>query len=111
MNKFKVGQVWVTRDGRNATILTTKAKGRYRVVAIAECDGCHEILSYFEDGRYSSGSEGSSKDLVRQHRQPQEWWVNVYPNGTALVHESRERADAGGSKTRAECVRVREVIE
>ena len=48
--------------------------------------------------------------VVKEHREPREWWVNVYGH-KAAAYRTRAMADKAACSTRLECVHVREVIE
>ena len=66
----------VTRDGRNARIVCTDAKGTYPIVALIEEGGYDNALSYTKDGKLYVG-ETNDYDLFFAPEK-HEGWVNVY---------------------------------
>ena len=112
MSKFKVGQVWVTRDGRKARILATDLKRDDHILAVVENeDADDDARTYYLSGRYYSDQDHDS-DLIREHREPREWWVNLYADGSfSRPYETPESAFESSGPGRIECIRVREVIE
>lgn len=66
MGKFKVGQVWKSRNGYPWRIETLKAEGRaYPIVAVvAEGDDVNSVGTFTADGNYYSDGEASMNDLV-----------------------------------------------
>ena len=113
MSKFKVGQVWVTRDGRKARIVATDCKDAdYPVVALLESDEVgEEVQSFTPSGAFDRRGD-SSRDLIREHREPREWWANIYEfSEQPALHFSKAYADEAAGSDRIECIRVREVIE
>jgi hypothetical protein len=49
--------------------------------------------------------------VVKPHREPSEWWINVYNDGLAGAHKTRESAEMAKASNRIACIKVREVIE
>lgn len=81
----------VTRDGRKARIVCTDAFGAYPIVALIPCNG-NEIATHHKvTGAEKSGCDGL--DLLNAPAPKREWWVNVYANGDAFAHETKEQAD------------------
>lgn len=53
-----------------------------------------------------------SYNASRRPKVPREWWVNVYPpDSRSHTYATKEEADCSAAANRAECVRVREVLE
>ena len=113
MSKFKAGQVWVTRDGRKARIVATDSKIRgYPVIALIEDESRGEEVASFSAFGVFDPRGTSSRDLVREHREPREWWVNVYDNGfRGALHSTKESAEDCERAGVIDRIRVREVIE
>lgn len=68
---FKVGDVWLRRDGKKATILMTTYRGSGRpVVYVTEIgDGKDFIEAVTEEGLYSTSSTGEW-DLIKKYEPP-----------------------------------------
>ena len=49
--------------------------------------------------------------VIKEYREPREWWVNEYTSGGKGVHENKEEADKYATRNRIRCIRVREVLE
>ena len=48
--------------------------------------------------------------VVKEYREPREWWVNLYESGIGAAHTSKKLADRAGGRARIECIKVREVV-
>jgi len=83
------------------------------------------VMQAFADGREIESTRSGSAWGVntspvwnwleceyRVKREPREWWVNVYPEeSSSIAHLSRTAADCDATRTRTECIHVREVID
>lgn len=50
-------------------------------------------------------------DAYRIKPEPRQWWLNTYPAGLVIAHESKQSAESCASKaSRIECIKVREVL-
>lgn len=86
----------VTRDGRNARIICTDAKGKYPIVALMEIsDGSTEFPHKFKNnGHFLYGDEDYHLDLFFAPEK-HEGWVNVCKSQMyrcGLIHNSEEEA-------------------
>lgn len=88
------------RNGQPARILCTDAPGKYPVITIAE-DG--DISQHTKTGGYMRDGH-CEWDLI-EVREPREWVIRFYEDGTGLVDI------AGPAAPRGETLRLREVIE
>ena len=92
----------VTRDGRNARIICTDARGEYPVVALIELDNTSDAAyTYTIDGRFHL-SEPGGEDLFFAPEK-HEGWINIFKSsnniaflGQSLIFESKEDAENGG---------------
>ncbi len=48
--------------------------------------------------------------VVKEHREPREFWANEYSSGEFHLHPSKEAADNHANGYRIRCIRVREVL-
>ena len=88
----------VTRDGRNARIICTNAKGDYPIIALVESiDGTVERpLLFFKEGLCFTDHISNSDLFFVPERH--EGWVNVYRNNDShtyagAVYDSKEDAE------------------
>jgi hypothetical protein len=64
MNKFEVGQVWLTRNNCKARILDVSMQGRYPIVAIVTLkEGNETVCTHTADGLHKE-TDKSGWDLV-----------------------------------------------
>ncbi len=49
--------------------------------------------------------------VVKEYREPREFWVNQYYNSISGPYTSKDVADKGAGMDRKDCFRVREVLE
>ena len=69
----------ITRDGRDARIICTDAKGNFPIIALVETHNDTEVaLRLKEDGHFYNFAE-DSRDLFFA-TEKQERWVNIYKN-------------------------------
>jgi len=48
--------------------------------------------------------------VVKEYREPREFWVNIYDNEARAAHASKSDADKAAASYRVECIHVREVL-
>lgn len=96
-----------TRDGRKARVICTDMEGgSERIVAlITNRSGGEHPLSYFKNGSYYNDDDSNNTDLINT---PEELWVNVYPDGEAQTHSTRDRADNMATNDRIACLKFTE---
>ena len=98
----------MTRDGKDARIICTDARGLYPVVALIErSDGDAEDLSLFtKDGCWSIHDPASSMNLVFASKK-KEGWINIYLNAnrnyevSCCVYKSKESAEEFGRECKS----------
>lgn len=49
--------------------------------------------------------------VITEHKEPREFWVNMYPGDTAAAHRTKAGADNAATPARLDCIHVREVTE
>ena len=49
--------------------------------------------------------------VLKEYREPREFWINIYPDTGPATHVSRDAADISAAPSRTDCIRVREVLE
>lgn len=51
--------------------------------------------------------------VVKEYKEPREWWVNVYKHGPGSLWDTKKEADEATAKTHTplKTIKVREVIE
>lgn len=87
----------ITRDGRNARIICTDAKGNFPVVALVEIyNGTENVLRLEENGHFYNDTE-DSRDLFFAPEK-HEGWLNIYhsENGFYLrgtPYKTKEEAE------------------
>lgn len=117
--KYKVGDVWLTRDGRKQQVVAvvpvnpvTGAEGIRPVHTVGEAG---TVLYPISGLVLHSWDEQSSLDLIEPYvepRVPREWWINLYDlHFSYRVHTSLDDAIKSRISGFIECVHVREVLE
>ena len=101
--KFKVGDLWRSRDGGVWRILATDRPGHaHPVVAMTIKEGT--VSCFSEDGQCLYTLNGvPTWDLIAPHREPREFWVRPADNA---ILDSLPAGPRGG----AGWIRVREVL-
>jgi len=100
-----------TRDGRDARIICTTAKGcgeRSIIALVTNSINVEEVLFYVKDGRCYENSENSSGDLINIP-ETKTMWLNIYlraENEWMMAWETREQADEHAIKGRIACVKI-----
>lgn len=102
--KLKPGK-YVQRDGGIATVAAVDEGRPSDLVAIGWSSG-GSVCSWYLDGRsaYGHGRSESYLDLIREYREPREWWIA----GDWKAFKTREEAKRSLA---LEIIHVREVIE
>lgn len=95
----------VTRDGRKARIVCTDAKGDNPIVALIDCGEHEYTIMVKTDGSYLFGDHSR---LINAPPPKREWWVNVYRDRIATVHDTEDAARAWHAGDRLACVHVTE---
>ena len=89
----------VTRDGKDAKIICTNAKGNFPIIALVETyNGNETVLILKENGRFYNDTE-NSRDLFFAPIK-KEGWVNMYKTRSGSVqigqiYSSKEEAEMG----------------
>ena len=101
----------ITRDGRNARIICTNAKGNFPIIALVETHNDIEVaLRLKEDGHFYNFAE-DSRDLffaMEKH----EGWVNIYEYGrgkyitSEVVYTKKEDAIMGKNKSYLTTIKI-----
>ena len=101
----------VTRDGRNARIICTNAKGNFPIIALVETHNNIEVaLRLKEDGHFYNFAE-DSRDLffaMEKH----EGWINIYKYGrgkyitSEIVYTKKEDAIMGKNKSYLTTIKI-----
>lgn len=102
-----------TRDGRPARIICWDRKGLpYPIVVLIDNDGKEWLETYSRNGKFCIKEnsplyleENSPLDLVMAPTK-KEGWINIYPDYTAGVYNTKEEADEYKGETRVACVHV-----
>ena len=92
-----VNKKYRTRDGRPVELITTSARGAWPVIGyIGDSEG---LRRWSHDGTNYNFSRTDALALV-EVKPKRVMWLNVYPSGNGVVHESREDADEGRMENR-----------
>ena len=89
----------VTRDGKDAKIICTNAKGNFPIIALVETyNGNETVLRLKENGRFYNDTENSSDLFFAPIKK--EGWVNMYKTRSGAVqigqiYSSKKEAEMG----------------
>ena len=89
----------VTRDGKDAKIICTNAKGNFPIIALVETyNGNETVLRLKENGRFYNDTENSSDLFFTPIKK--EGWVNMYKTRSGgaqigQIYSSKEEAEMG----------------
>ena len=89
----------VTRDGKDAKIICTNAKGNFPIIALVETyNGNETVLRLKENGRFYNDTENSSDLFFAPIKK--EGWVNMYKTRSGSVqigqiYSSKKEAEMG----------------
>ena len=91
----------ITRDGRDARIICTNAKGNFPIIALVETHNDIEVaIRLNEDGHFYNDTE-DSRDLFFAIEK-QEGWINIYLDAEnegyvgTRIYKSKEDAENDG---------------
>ena len=105
MLKIERDKVYIDGRGQRFRAIcvdaTTEADG-YPVIGIND-DG--NIRTFTSEGVFQIDHQ-SERDLVREVKEKQVRYVNIYPNGTVFDHKSKRDAENGAGTGRLACIRV-----
>ena len=94
----------ITRDGRNARIICTDAKGNFPIIALVETyNGNETVLRLKENGRFYNDTE-NSRDLFF-YPVKKSGWINLYKINSTIspgprAYDTKEEAEsAAGNKS------------
>ena len=77
----------VTRDGKDAKIICTNAKGNFPIIALVETyNGNETVLRLKENGRFYNDTENSSDLFFATEKK--NGWVNIYKSGNNVIFGS-----------------------
>jgi hypothetical protein len=105
MLKIERDKVYI--DGRGQRLLavyTERGPDSYPFTVIC-VDEAGTIRSFTPEGRHRLAGT-SERDLVREVKEKQVRYVNIYPNGTVFDHKSKRDAENGAGTGRLACIRV-----
>ena len=97
IQKAREGKPVYTRDGRKARIICFDAKGTFPIIALVDENAEEYAFSYTEDGKFSSETAISNKDLMMLPEK-KKGWVNIYED--MRIYASEEGAKMGISPER-----------
>jgi hypothetical protein len=109
MALIEMGKKYRTRDGIDVEIIQILAAplmaNGATVIGVVDGDS---VLPWQPHGSFYSDGREAGLDLIEvvEPLEPQWLWLNVYPNGSAASHQSRERADKFAAVDRIACVPV-----
>ena len=88
----------ITRDGRNARIICTDAKGNFPIIALVETyNGNETVLRLKENGRFYNDTE-NSRDLFF-YPVKKSGWINLYKINSTIspgprAYDTKEEAES-----------------
>ena len=92
-------------DGTEAVFICNSARGNYHLAIRADCE-----LVYVDRNGQIGGVQ-----VIRNRREPKkvavEYWLNVYSNGIAASHDTKEHADEYAAEDRIACVHRYTIVE
>lgn len=77
------GKFYKTRDGRKAECLTTTLTTGGEFTCICEIEGAFE--TYLPNGKYDTPDCDNRLDLISEWKEPEWFWVNVFPMNSGGV--------------------------
>ena len=97
---------YTTRSGLPVRIYATDCGGGYPVHGAILKDGVWLLESWTITGVILVGCENLGDLIEVKPRIQRKVWVNIYKDGVALVHRTRERADKFASPRRIACIEI-----
>ena len=99
----------VTRNGRNARIISTDAMGQYFIIALVEAPNhtSETVYSYTKDGHFHAGEEHIYDLFFASEKH--EGWVNVYRIGglgCRCIFDSEEEARRNADESAIATVKI-----
>ena len=88
----------ITRDGRNARIICTDAKGNFPIIALVEINnGAETVIRLKENGRFYNDTENSSDLFFAPVKK--EGWINLYKINSTIspgprAYDTKEDAES-----------------
>lgn len=94
-----IRKTYKTRDGRPVEIVTTSARDSPKWPVMGYIGDHVNFTFWSPKGIHDVNGRRSNLDLV-EVKPKRVMWLNVYPDGNGLTHESREDADEASMKNR-----------
>jgi len=114
--EIKVGEVYITRNGRKAEVVyefkNHEACFKFIAVVTDVCGSQREI-TVTEEGNILFDCDADGDDLVSPapKKIKVEGWSNVYPEGGVSLYKNKEAADTWATENRIACKRIEFEVE
>ena len=113
--KWKIGEIYKTRDGRNVIIYAIYPKQKYGILGAVFDDGRWCPDTWTLNGAYYEENGDLDSELMPPEPETHVRWVNVYSVGSGGIfrgaagsfHVTRETADKQSSPDRKACIRIK----
>jgi hypothetical protein len=105
MLKIERDKVYIDGCGNRFRVVcvdaTTEADG-YPVIGISDAGG---VSTFTSEGMFQIDAQ-SERDLVREAKEKQVRYINIYPDGTAFAYKSQRGAELCAGTSRLARIRV-----
>ena len=103
--KWKIGEIYKTRDGSDAIIYAIHPNQKYAVHGAMYEDGEWNTEVWQLNGRYSTKPK-SSYDLMPHKPETHVGWINIYGKEAGQFYSTREDSDKSALSNRTACIRI-----
>lgn len=100
-----IRKTYKTRSGLPVEIVTTRARGSPEWPVMGYVSDWKQFSFWSPDGLFDVNGVYSNLDLV-EVAPKRVLWLNVYPDGISVAHDSREDADEGSAENRIARLKV-----
>ena len=101
--KWKIGEIYKTRSGKDAVIYAIHPNQKYAVHGAIYEDGEWDMQTWQLNGQYHSTNPKSSCDLMPPEPETHVAYLNIYGGS---FHVTRETADRLSTPERTACIRI-----
>ena len=102
MLKIERDKVYIDGRGQQYRVVCVDGGAYFPVIAVNDTG---DIYTFTSEGAFYTRAD-TELDLVREAKEKQVRYINIYPDGTAFAHKSKRSAEDGAGTSRLACIRV-----
>ena len=104
--KWKIGEIYKTRDGRNVIIYAIYPKQKYGILGAVFDDGRWCPDTWTLNGAYYEENGDLDSELMPHEPETHVGWINIYGKEAGQFYSTREDSDKLALSNRTACIRI-----